>query len=99
MKAKIHPNFYSEAKVICSCGNSFTTGSTKQLINVEVCHRCHPLYTGEQRYIDTRGKVEEFQRKQKIAAQYRQTLPSRKKKSAVKEEKTIKTLKELLTNS
>lgn len=63
MKEKLHPKYYHDAKVVCSCGNTFTTGSTKQLIKVEVCGRCHPFYTGEQRIRDTRGRVERFKKR------------------------------------
>ena len=63
MKAKIHPKYYSDAKVTCACGNSFMTGATKQLIKVEICSKCHPFYTGEQRIMDTAGRVERFKRR------------------------------------
>ena len=66
MKAKIHPKYFHDAKVVCSCGNTFTTGSTKQLLRVEVCHKCHPLFTGERRIVDTAGRVERFKRRYKI---------------------------------
>ena len=63
MKEKIHPQYYPEAKVICSCGNTFTVGSTKKEIRVELCSKCHPYYTGEQRVVDTAGRVERFRRR------------------------------------
>jgi len=63
MKEKLHPKYYHDAKVICACGNTFTTGSTKQLIKVEVCGKCHPFYTGEQRIRDTGGRVERFKKR------------------------------------
>lgn len=63
MKDKIHPKYYSNAKVICACGNSFTTGATKKEIRVEVCSKCHPFFTGEQRIVDTAGRVERFRRR------------------------------------
>ena len=63
MKEKIHPTYYREAKVTCACGNTFTTGSTKQNLRVEVCSNCHPFYTGEQRIVDTAGRVERFRRR------------------------------------
>ena len=63
MKEKLHPKYYHDAKVVCSCGNTFITGSTRQLIKVEVCGRCHPFYTGEQRLRDTGGRVERFKRR------------------------------------
>lgn len=62
MKADIHPN-YDEAKVVCSCGNTFTTRSTSPELHVELCNECHPFYTGKQKLVDTGGRVERFQRR------------------------------------
>jgi len=97
MKTKIHPQFYDDAVVTCSCGNTFTTGSTKKQITIEVCHRCHPFYTGEQRYIDTKGKVDRFEKQRKAAASYTAQLKTKKEKVKEKIEKKIKSLKELLS--
>ncbi len=66
MKAKIHPQYYTDAKVICACGNTFTTGSTQKVLKVELCSKCHPFFTGEQRIIDTGGRVERFKRRYKL---------------------------------
>ena len=66
MKEKIHPKYYSDAKVVCACGNTFVTGATKQVIKVEVCGKCHPFFTGEQRIVDTAGRVERFKRRYKL---------------------------------
>ena len=64
MKGKIHPKYYEDAQVVCSCGNSFTTGSTKKLLKVEVCSNCHPFYTGERsRLLDSAGRVERFKQR------------------------------------
>jgi large subunit ribosomal protein L31 len=60
MKSDIHPTYFKDAKVICACGNTFTTGSTKPEIRVEICAKCHPFYTGEEKLIDTAGRVEKF---------------------------------------
>ena len=62
MKKDIHPD-YKEALVTCGCGNSFKTRSTRDKIAVEVCSNCHPFYTGKQKFVDTAGMVEKFQRK------------------------------------
>jgi large subunit ribosomal protein L31 len=67
MKDKIHPKFYSDAKVVCSCGNTFTTGSTKKELRVELCAKCHPFFTGERKMIDTAGRVERFKQRYKLA--------------------------------
>ena len=63
MKLKIHPEYYPEAVVTCSCGHSYTTGSTKPELRVEICNECHPFYTGEQRIVDTEGRVERLKRR------------------------------------
>ncbi len=62
MKAGIHPE-YVEANVHCACGNEWTTRSTRSEIRVEVCSNCHPYFTGEQRIVDTAGRVERFRRR------------------------------------
>ena len=62
MKADIHPK-YEAATVQCACGNSFETRSTKPQMRVDVCARCHPFFTGEQRLVDTAGQVERFRRR------------------------------------
>ena len=67
MKTDIHPD-YVVATVRCSCGNTFTTRSTKDELHVEICSACHPFYTGKQKLVDTGGRVERFQRKLEKAA-------------------------------
>jgi large subunit ribosomal protein L31 len=62
MKKDIHPQ-YVEAQVICSCGNTFTTGSTKPVLKVELCSKCHPFFTGEMRIVDTARRVERFKKR------------------------------------
>jgi len=66
MKAKIHPQYFPNATVTCSCGNTFTTGSTRKELRVEICSRCHPFFTGEQRIVDTAGRVERYKKRYKI---------------------------------
>ncbi|MBI4202583.1 MAG: 50S ribosomal protein L31 [Chloroflexi bacterium] len=63
MKAKIHPQYYTNAVVVCSCGNTFVTGATQPTLRVEVCSKCHPFFTGEQRIVDTEGRVERMRRR------------------------------------
>lgn len=77
MKADIHPTYHSGAKVRCACGNSFSVGSTKEDIRVEICSACHPFYTGNEKIIDTAGRVEKFKARQAAAA-------SRGKKTSAK---------------
>ncbi|MAP40619.1 MAG: 50S ribosomal protein L31 [Dehalococcoidia bacterium] len=63
MKTGIHPEYHAEATVRCSCGHTFTTGSTKPELRVEICSNCHPFFTGEQRIVDTEGRVERLKRR------------------------------------
>jgi large subunit ribosomal protein L31 len=62
MKAKIHPE-YVEATVVCACGNTWKTRSTKESVHLDICSRCHPYFTGEQRIVDTAGRVERFRKR------------------------------------
>jgi len=62
MKADIHPK-YQSAEVSCNCGNSFVTGSTNEKIHVEICSKCHPFYTGQQKAAQARGRVDKFNKK------------------------------------
>jgi large subunit ribosomal protein L31 len=62
MKENIHPK-YGEATVKCACGETFKTGSTKEVLHVEICSKCHPFFTGKQKLIDTGGRVEKFKKK------------------------------------
>ena len=62
MKTGIHPN-YGGSTVKCSCGNTFSTGSIKRELRVELCNECHPFFTGKQKLVDTGGRVERFERR------------------------------------
>ncbi|NLA26479.1 MAG: 50S ribosomal protein L31 [Firmicutes bacterium] len=62
MKENIHPRYYRTV-VTCACGESFETGSTKENLKVEICSKCHPFFTGKQKFVDTGGRVERFKRK------------------------------------
>src|SRR5690242_5033120 len=94
MKKDIHPD-YKESLVTCGCGNTFTTRSTREKIAVEVCANCHPFFTGKQKFVDTAGMVERFQKKWKgEAAQKAQAIanpPPKKSKLAqiVRAQQTI----------
>lgn len=99
MKLSIHPQFI-DTKVICSCGASFSTKSTRETLSTDVCSKCHPFFTGEQRFIDTKGRVEEFQKKQKFAESMRGALAVKKAKKAGKGAVGDgKSLKELLSEA
>ena len=62
MKEGVHPK-YKDAKVVCACGESFTTRSTKDVIRVDICSKCHPFFTGKQKLMDAEGRVEKFKKK------------------------------------
>ena len=66
MKDKIHPKFFNDAKVVCACGNTFTTGSTRELLKIELCSKCHPFFTGQRRMLDATGRVERFKKRYKL---------------------------------
>ena len=70
MKKDIHPTYYTDARVICACGNTWTTGSTRKVIQTDVCSKCHPFFTGEQRIVDTEGQVDRFYKKLEARKQY-----------------------------
>ena len=63
MKKNIHPQYFENARVQCACGNTWTVGSTKELIEVEICSQCHPFYTGKEKMIDTLGQVQKFRKR------------------------------------
>lgn len=77
MKSETHPTYYPDAKVICACGNTWTTGSTKKVIHTDVCSRCHPFFTGEQRIVDAEGQVDRFYRKLQARQQYLEEVEAR----------------------
>ena len=86
MKKDIHPDYHKDAKVICSCGNIFVTGSTQKEIKVEICSACHPFYTGQQKIVDSARRVEKYQAKMaKVeATTVKQGKTAKRKAKAVK---------------
>ncbi len=70
MKQGIHPKYYPNATVVCACGNTWQTGSTTELIQTDVCSKCHPFYTGEQRIVDTEGQVDRFYKRLQAREEY-----------------------------
>jgi len=62
-KKDIHPKYYENAKAHCACGNTFTVGASKELIEVEICSQCHPFYTGKEKMIDAMGQVQKFRKR------------------------------------
>ncbi len=82
MKTDIHPKYYPKANVHCACGNSFTVGSAKEIIETEVCAACHPFYTKQEKIMDTLGRVQKF----KERAAKKSSTPKRKKDTRVRGE-------------
>lgn len=90
MKTTIHPAYYHDTVVTCACGNTFTTGSTKQKMTLDVCSICHPFFTGQMKFVDAQGRVERFQAKMKAA-----TYVKKRKRTQVNKEEP-KTLRDML---
>lgn len=90
MKDGIHPTYNPAITVVCSCGNTFKTGSTVSEITTEICSECHPFYTGKQKLLDTRGNVERFKKRRELAEK---TAAEKKEKKPRKARSTSGTLK------
>jgi large subunit ribosomal protein L31 len=95
MKLDTHPQYFDNAQVICVCGNKFTIGSTQEVIHVELCNKCHPFYTGEQRFVDSASRIQKFQQKQEIAKQH-DAVKKVKKEEQKSRDGQPKTLREML---
>jgi large subunit ribosomal protein L31 len=92
MKANIHPKYYEEARVICACGTTWTTGATVPELKVDVCSSCHPFYTGEQRIVDTTGQVDRFMKRLERSADTIEQVRTQQEvqKKAVQEQRVAK---------
>lgn len=90
MKKDIHPTYFVDAKITCSCGAVFATGSTKEAPSIETCSECHPFYTGKQKIIDTTGRVDRFKRMSEQAAKKQEALKNLKSKEEKKAERVKK---------
>lgn len=88
-KAGIHPTYYPNATVTCSCGATHTIGSTKESLKVEICKECHPFYTGTQKLIDTAGRVDRFRERMAQAKPRTEAKVEDVKEVEVKEEVTL----------
>lgn len=73
MKQGIHPTWFDNAQVTCSCGNTFATGSVQESLQIDICDKCHPFFTGEVRFVDRQGRVDRFMNKMKAAQGQSQT--------------------------
>jgi len=86
MRKDIHPVYYPDAQVVCSCGNTWTTGSTQKMIRTDVCSNCHPFFTGEQRIVDTAGQVDRFMKRLDRYGQHQEAATQRQKELRKKAE-------------
>ena len=85
MKKNIHPEYYKDAKIICSCGAVLSTGATQKELHVEICSACHPFYTGKKKVLDTTGRVDRFKKlAEKAAAKKKTGKIGKKVKKAAK---------------
>ena len=82
MKPSIHPTYYTDAKISCACGVTFTTGSTVKEMHTEICSQCHPFYTGKQKLLDTAGNVDKFKKRTAVAATIKSTAKPKKERKA-----------------
>ena len=96
MKKDIHPQVNMDTKVTCACGETFTTISTLPEISVDICNNCHPFFTGQQKFIDSEGRIEKFQRKMQVA---KESGTSKKKKGKKNKTQTQKSLKDMLSEA
>lgn len=90
MKKDIHPKYYSDAKIICACGNVIKTGSTVKEMRVEICSACHPFYTGKKKIVDSTGRVDRFKKMAEKSASKKEKAPVKKKSERRLEKKKAK---------
>ena len=96
MQKGIHPKIYTSCLVTCACGNSFTTVSTLPSIKVDICSNCHPFFTGQQKFVDTEGRIDKFNKKMAKASEKKATTtpkkPAKKQSGATAKSPTLKDL-------
>ncbi len=90
MKKEIHPKYYEKATVKCACGNTFTIGSTKEHLEVEICSACHPFYTGKEKIVDTLGRVEKYRKREEKYEEMKKEKEAKEKKAKKKKTKKKK---------
>lgn len=88
MKQGIHPEYHNDCQVTCACGNKFTTGSTLKKIEVDVCSKCHPYFTGQQKFVDIKGRIDKFNEKVSKGKIYK-AKKATKKNNSKKESKKL----------
>uniref|UniRef100_A0A7C4Y2W2 Large ribosomal subunit protein bL31 n=1 Tax=candidate division WWE3 bacterium TaxID=2053526 RepID=A0A7C4Y2W2_UNCKA len=99
MKKDLHPQIYTDTKVTCACGNTFVTLSTLKEIRVDLCSACHPFFTGQQKFVDTEGRIQKFEKKRKLADESKGQMKKVKKATRTQEKARTLTLKEILAQA
>lgn len=99
MKKDIHPQVHTETVVTCACGNTFTTLSTLKEIRVDLCSSCHPFFTGQQKFVDTEGRIEKFEKKRKLAEAKKPAVKKSEKTAKGSEKAKPLSLKEMLAET
>jgi len=87
MKTAIHPTYHTDCQVSCACGNKFVTGSTLDKIEVEVCSKCHPFFTGQHKFVDIKGRIDKFKEKVVKGATYKTAKATKIADKKAKKEK------------
>lgn len=95
MKQNTHPKWNHESKVVCACGATFLTGSMSDTIEIDICSKCHPFFTGEMKFVDIQGRVEKFKARQS-AAQTKASKKGKKKQDNAVPQEPVQSLKDLL---
>lgn len=96
MKKNIHPDWHNQALVTCSCGNQFKTGSTQEEIQIDICNKCHPFFTGEMKFVDRQGRVDKFNKMRKAAQAKQKAAAAKTQSDQQEQEEENKSYQEIL---
>ncbi len=96
MKQAIHPTWFHDCQVTCSCGNSFVIGSVTQALQVDICNKCHPFFTGEMRFVDRQGRVDKFLKKVQAAESSAKSKKKSKQGTTAQQEEAAKSYRQIL---
>lgn len=96
MKKGIHPNWTKQSQVACSCGNTFTVGSVNDTLQVDICNKCHPFFTGEMKFVDRQGRVDKFMKKMQAAKDIQEASKDEKKTETANSNDSEKSYKDVL---
>ena len=86
MKKNVHPAYHDSVEATCSCGRSFSVGSTEKLLSIEVCSKCHPFYTGKQKLVDVAGRIDKFKKRLQQAEKIGRDKPAKQKRQRTKKD-------------